>query len=417
MIAVQIFFFLLNVSFFIICPVWFLRGSPKAVETPLWAKILVWTGYGLLCFIIPNLWYNDIITMTVLGIYYLAAGWFLYHRSRTWLLYQLIFSAATWAAQVIAIFFTVGVNTRFTIDIQVAAYMIGLLKGLLMLLVTFILRIIIQNRLVSDQNNLHIRGMVIVPVFSLILIYLYLGAGEAFFIDYGYKWIIFFCLLLVAINAYCLHVWYDISKNRELKHKLELMQQQNELTHQYYDDMEQNYNNSRKIIHDIRNHLLMLEQSAKIEDNKYFEDVHGMLNSLGLKFYSENKMLNIVLNDKLKRLPSEAVECNMGGVTLDFISDMDITTIFANLLDNAVESRNTQHEFWLKIRGEQIQDFTVVKIWNHFTGKYNPGASEKAGHEGLGLQNVRHAVEKYNGELKIDYGNDIFSVTLVFPGR
>ena len=45
-------------------------------------------------------------------------------------------------------------------------------------------------------------------------------------------------ILLLVINIYCLYVWYDLAENRELKHKVELMKQQNELTHQYYEDME-----------------------------------------------------------------------------------------------------------------------------------------------------------------------------------
>ena len=40
---------------------------------------------------------------------------------------------------------------------------------------------------------------------------------------------------------------------------------------------------------------------------------------------------------------------------------MDVTTIFANLLDNAIEAGENKKNFWIKIRGEQIQDFTVVK--------------------------------------------------------
>ena len=51
---------------------------------------------------------------------------------------------------------------------------------------------------------------------------------------------------------------------------------------------------SERIIHDIRNHLNMLEQSVKTDNTDYFEDVHGMLNSLGLKFYSDNRMLNMI---------------------------------------------------------------------------------------------------------------------------
>lgn len=98
-----------------------------------------------------------------------------------------------------------------------------------------------------------------------------------------------------------------------------------------------NYNRSRKIIHDIRNHLHVLEESAKMDDSQYFQDVHNMLNSLGMKFYSDNRMLNIILNDKFRRLSPNQVECNLGGINFDEISDMDLTTIFANLLDNAIE--------------------------------------------------------------------------------
>ena len=181
--------------------------------------------------------------------------------------------------------------------------------------------------------------------------------------------------------------------------------------------MEKNYNDSRKIIHDIRNHLNMLEQSAKLEGDSYFEDVHGMLNSLGMKFYTDNRMLNIVLNDKLKKLEPGQAECNLGGIAMDFLADVDVTTIFANLLDNAIEAGENRKNFWLKIRGEQIQDFTVVKIWNPSAGDYVPGRSGKKGHEGLGLENVRNAVQKYHGALNIENRDGIFSAALVFPGQ
>ncbi len=174
---------------------------------------------------------------------------------------------------------------------------------------------------------------------------------------------------------------------------------------------------SERIIHDIRNHLNMLEQSVKTDNTDYFEDVHGMLNSLGLKFYSDNRMLNMILNDKLKKLEPGQAECNMGGVSLDFLTDMDVTTIFANLLDNAIEAGENKKNFWIKIRGEQIQDFTIVRIWNPSSEMYAPGHSGKQGHEGIGLENVRHTVEKYHGALNIETKDGIFSVTAVFPGE
>ena len=417
MTAVTIFLMLLSLFFYTFCAVWFLWAGDFEAKGPRWGRVLIWVAYGFLNWFVPNMWLNDTITIIVVGGYYLAVGWFFYHRSRNWMLYQVFFYMATYAAQIIAIFLVMRMTQWIAMDQIVLSYAFLIMKALLIIAVTAGLRILVQKRGVSDRKNLKVKGMMLVPLISFALIYLYLAAGEIFFLRYGYEWIIVYCVLLLIINAWCIYVWYDVAANRELKHKLDLMEQQSELTHQYYEDLEKNYNRSRKIIHDIRNHLHALEQSAKIEDNQYFEDVHGMLNSLGLKFYSENKMLNIILNDKLKKLSPEQVECNLGGVRLGFISDMDITTIFANLLDNAVEERERNPGFWVKIRGEQIQDFTVIKIWNPTLAQYEPGQSGKTGHEGLGLSNVRHAVSRYHGELKIECKENIFSVTLVFPGQ
>ena len=417
MSAVAVFLMVLSMLFYTFCAVWFLWAGEFEPRGPRWVRVLLWVVYGFLNWFVPNMWLNDTITMIVLCAYYMAVGWFFYHRSRNWLLYQVFFYMATYAVQIIGIFLVIRLSQWIAMDSIVMSYGFLIMKVLLIIIITAGLRFLVKKRGVSDRKNLKVKGMMLVPIISFALIFLYMGAGEIFFVRYGYEWIIVYCVLLLIINGWCIYVWHDVAANRELKHRIELMEQQNELTHQYYEEMEKNYNRSRKIIHDIRNHLHALEQSAKMEDSRYFEDVHGMLNSLGLKFYSENKMLNIILNDKLKKLSPEQVECSLGGVSLDFVSDMDMTTIFANLLDNAVEARDGNPGFWVKIRGEQIQDFTVIKIWNPALKTYEPGQSGKTGHEGIGLSNVRQAMGRYHGELKIECKDNIFSVTLVFPGQ
>ena len=417
MSAVAVFLMVLSMLFYTFCAVWFLWAGEFEPRGPRWVRVLLWIVYGFLNWFVPNMWLNDTITMIVLCAYYMAVGWFFYHRSRNWLLYQVFFYMATYAVQIIGIFLVIRLSQWIAMDSIVMSYGFLIMKVLLIIIITAGLRFLVKKRGVSDRKNLKVKGMMLVPIISFALIFLYMGAGEIFFVRYGYEWIIVYCVLLLIINGWCIYVWHDVAANRELKHRIELMEQQNELTHQYYEEMEKNYNRSRKIIHDIRNHLHALEQSAKMEDSRYFEDVHGMLNSLGLKFYSENKMLNIILNDKLKKLSPEQLECSLGGVSLDFVSDMDMTTIFANLLDNAVEAREGNPSFWVKIRGEQIQDFTVIKIWNPALKTYEPGQSGKTGHEGIGLSNVRQAMGRYHGELKIECKDNIFSVTLVFPGQ
>ncbi len=446
MTAADVFFMALFLVIYTFSAYLVIRSFPCETDSPRWIRAAAWVIYAALAVILPNLFGDDVITMVTLCVYYLVIGRVLYHRSKTGLLYQLIYCLVNYAAQVIGVMIGVKLLYNTALEQSIVSYMMMTFKSALVLAAAIVIAGVLRKRYAKDNKSLKIRGMILVPVFSFVLIVLYLSAGDVFFMRFGYEWLILFCLLLIIMNVYCLYFWYDVAANQELKHRLELMQQQSVLTHQYYEEMEKNYNESRKVIHDIRNHLHVLEQSEKMDEEAYFRDLHGMLNSLGLKFYSENRMLNIVLNDKLKYFPSDQVECNLGGISLDFMADVDITTVFSNLLDNAAEASEmsemckipdasgagktaeienadealeipqSMRKFWLIIRGEQIQDFTVIKISNYYAGSYQPGKSGKKGHEGIGLQNVKSAVEKYHGELKIECGESEFSVTMVFPG-
>lgn len=413
--AMSIILTFLDLIFFTGCAAVLIYAIPQDMHTSGWIRGGAWAGYAVLAVLLPR-FESDILTVAVLTVYYLLLGRLLYYRSKMGILCQCIYCTMMLATQLMAIFLAACLMTQIQLDYSIYSYLIIILKIFFLSVCTILMRMIVKKRFAKDQSVMKIRGMILVPVFSMILIFFTLISGEVFFIRFGYQWFLIYCLLVLVINFYCLYFWYDVAKNGELKHRLKLMQQQNEFTLQYYEEMEKNYNHSRKIIHDIRNHLHAIEQAGRLEDAKYIEDVHDMLNSLGLKFYTENRMLNIILNDKLKTIPQEQVDCNLNGIRLDGISDMDITTIFANLLDNAAEAGKGRQDFQLKIRGEQIQDFTVIKISNPFRGTYEPGLSQKEGHEGLGLQNVRQTLEKYHGEMKIEQNNQVFSVTLAFPG-
>ena len=409
-------FVILELSVFIGCGLLMVRMLPEKVAGRRKERIFAWCIFAVLAVLLPNLGRDDALTMVVLTAYYLAVGWFLYHRSKTGLLYQLMYMMIMYGVQVVAIFCSIHLASSFQLEMYTSAYIRSLLKDMFLFLATMLMGGILNRRYMEDRKGLKLRGMILVPIFSTALIFIYIISGEVFFAKYGYGLLIVFCAMVLVINFYCLYFWYDVAANQELKHKVEMMQKENVLTHQYYQDLEENYSKSRKIIHDIRNHMYAMEQASRLEQTQdYFSDVHEMLNSLGMKFYSDNRMLNIVLNDKLKGLSEEQIECTMGGIYLGFLSDMDITTIFANLLDNAIEAGEGRQDFWLRIRGEQIQDFTIVKIWNPCPeGEMQP---KRGRHEGLGLENVKQALEKYHGELEAVREEGVFSVTVVFPGQ
>lgn len=77
-----------------------LSGQGKGTRRRL--KAAGWILYALLSILLPNLGRDDVLTMTVLSVYYLAFGWFCYHRSKTGIIYQLIYMVTMYASQVMA---------------------------------------------------------------------------------------------------------------------------------------------------------------------------------------------------------------------------------------------------------------------------------------------------------------------------
>lgn len=129
-----------------------------------------------------------------------------------------------------------------------------------------------------------------------------------------------------------------------MRQKLALLEQQNKLRYDYYETLDRRLSESRKVIHDIRNHLTAIKQlymSGDLDKGEhYVSDVHTMLDSLGLQYYTANHMLNMILNDKLNKASKYGISADVTcyRLSVDFISDLDITTIFSNLLDNAVRA-------------------------------------------------------------------------------
>lgn len=108
-------------------------------------------------------------------------------------------------------------------------------------------------------------------------------------------------------------------------------------------------------------------------------------------------MLNIILNEKLchPNLKDAALVLDIEEGCLDRIEEIDITTIFANLLDNAIEAMETpsvKGEKYLSVRAKEVKEFLMIEIVN------TKGSKRKSSkeHQGLGIGNVKEAIKKYD---------------------
>jgi sensor histidine kinase YesM len=233
---------------------------------------------------------------------------------------------------------------------------------------------------------------------------------------------------IIVLNIFVTNIFQSISKNNELKNELQLYEQQAKMQYDYYTSLESKYKNSRKVIHDMKNHLQTIEDLYKLQENekaqKYTDDMYKMFDKLVHKYYTSNKVLNIIINDKIQRAESLGVNinCKIGDVDLEFIKDIDLTTIFSNLLDNAIEGvKSVTEQKMINLKIEKFNDFIVINITNSMDQlpvKSEEGfISTKKNHKGLGLQNVSMAIEKYEGNMRIDYDEKSFKVNIVIPSN
>ena len=94
---------------------------------------------------------------------------------------------------------------------------------------------------------------------------------------------------------------------------------------------------------------------------------------------------------------------------------MDITTIFANLLDNAIEAIGSegQEPRFLKISVKEAKDFLII----HVAKSMGNVQKQEKKHEGLGLGNVKEAVEKYEGICTIEKIEKQFQVIIMISSN
>lgn len=359
----------------------------------------------------------------------LLIGHFLFNNSKIYLIYYFIFSVSFLLFDIIAQNAFLIITSLLKISFKDMYYD----QIFAVIVVRFIEYIFVKiftrsiNRKKVEKVTLsQFIGFLIIPTISIIYIYtlvMYLQLYSGFF-----EVVLFIIniILTIGLNIYTTYIFETISKNNVLQNEINLFHQQTDLQYKYYDNLEKKYEESRKIIHDIRNHLHTVENLYSTGDKesgkKYTDDIHRMLNELNQKYYTRNRVLNIILNDKFNKIKNTHIDLNYstGDVGLEFIRDIDITTIFANLLDNAIEAAyEVKDNSYIKLDIDKFNDFIVINIINSTNIKpIKKGKlfkSTKVNHQGLGIGNIKRTLDSYEASMVIDYTENEFRVNILIP--
>lgn len=270
------------------------------------------------------------------------------------------------------------------------------------------------------------------PITSLIMMLATYYSGLTFQGQPGLKILMTICcgvmlfsniLIFYAFNMYSEELHNNVEQKIIITRQemdLEYFKQINEVRTKHY-EMVHNISNYLKVI----NELLKQNEIGRIEE--LIKNLNGELENSAAVVYSDNPVLNAVLNEKTAYAESVGVTFDVfvePGLNVKKVNDMDLINMLGNLLDNAIRAAMTcepnQRKVCFKAFMQNEGNFCVTKITNLYCdeilkdtkGNYVTTKKEKGIH-GIGIQSVQKAAEKNGGYLECVEEKNQFTAILV----
>ncbi len=231
-----------------------------------------------------------------------------------------------------------------------------------------------------------------------------MDTGIAVFLILGGAMVIFLMMIKLFSVIVC-------QARRE--NSLMIMKVQMEGQRTYMEEAEKRNREYSRFQHDIDNHLLVLSGLIRERDYEKAEEYIGGLQirseSLAEPAPTGNGVLDILLKEKVSYGMRNGirVSCNVRIPEDFYFEDMDLSILFANLLDNAIKACSAvpcgDREIFIytKTHGR----FLVIESANSWV----PGPVE----EGIGLMNIRNVTAKHQGTIEISDTDRQFRISVL----
>ena len=264
--------------------------------------------------------------------------------------------------------------------------------------------------------------LMLIPVSSIFIIFTLLSIGETSAFAPPIDFLVTICavfLLMVNLLVFGINQ-YNQKKSQEYA-DLQLLLQKESDSVEYYEMMLAQNENQSILIHDIKKHL----QSIKLLNEKHDSDkinayIQQLMESSDLRETTnicDNEMLNAILCRYQRQCNDKHIHfhTDIRSGTVQYIYQHDLTSLFCNLLENAMESAENIPDSFIELTVQKKENspFVIIILINSCqnTPVYNQEGvpvSHKSdnGRHGFGIKSIKKVVKQYHGNLQMYYDND-----------
>ncbi|MBQ2802231.1 MAG: GHKL domain-containing protein [Lachnospiraceae bacterium] len=233
-------------------------------------------------------------------------------------------------------------------------------------------------------------------------------------------------MLVLIINMISFEIFkssiFQARKYAEEKARLEMY----EMQRAHYRLTTEQIKKLSALRHDFKNHLYVIAERIRRGENKeaiaYIDKIGASTEEAGSIIVAENEILATILTVKNVICKNKDIGfvCEIACEKIH-IEDMDLNTVVANLLDNAIEAsekcEKDQRNISFKIK--DVKQFIVIECCNtckeKSAGKKHIFQTTKDNKEehGYGMENIKETVEKYGGQTEFSCESGVFSAKIM----
>lgn len=241
--------------------------------------------------------------------------------------------------------------------------------------------------------------------------------------------------LLIFCNVIVFIVVEKVSRLQYEHHELDILKQKIEMERIYYNRLDEIEQKQVAVRHDIKHYISVLRalnsEKKFAEMEKLFNQFEDGMNRITPEKYTKNRILNALLSEKKSNAAKDEVTVEYmiePNIDVDMLSDIDIISLFGNLIDNAIRAEKESGSVIKKINVNLFEaegNFNVLNVRNRFDHVEKKGndfiSTKKEGVHGIGLKNVERIAKKYGGvftvEIEENGSEKVFDATVCFAKK
>ncbi|MCX4312948.1 MAG: ATP-binding protein [Clostridia bacterium] len=315
-------------------------------------------------------------------------------------------------------------NTEIGFDSEIILWVIVMLMSYLTI---YMLMWFLFARKIKSYDNFsrHFSSFMILIsgclILNIVLNTVILYSGQSLNVANSIVWYIssmFNCVLLLRWQ-------YELMTSGRLQNELDLTNRILKQAETQYAISKENIDLINIKCHDMKHHIREIGQYKQLDPETIAELEHS-ISVYDARVKTDNEALDVILTEKSRKCVQNGIilDCIADGKALEFMKNVDIYSLFGNVLDNALEAVmkiEEQEKRVISLKVYKVNEFVSVSVKNYYNGELlmrkdglpDTTKGNKDIH-GYGMSSIKLIVDRYGGDLSVSAKDGVFMLNILF---